>query len=214
MLCQTRTKHNKAHMYKPHSQLNSSNLHIPSASSFYSLYDILSGSQSGILSLAFDLAFHLTFSLAFVLASWSHILIWHSVCVFLGSKSPAKPTAISRRKKVRRGPQRFSSRKSPARPTERVALQKSGETHGDQGTGRCSPARRQMKSGESHCNRELASDVRRGGGRRTSWHLKTQQPSPGTWGITLRIPLVARRQMTCYSMVMSGGQIIIKKHWV
>ena len=129
MLCQTRTKHNKAHMYKPNSQLNSSNVHIPSASSFYSLYDILSGSQSGILSLAFDLAFHLTFSLAFVLASWSHILIWHSVCVFLGSKSPAKPTAISRRKKsgeahsdfravkVRRGLQKESHCKSPARPT-------------------------------------------------------------------------------------------------
>ena len=56
---------NKAHMCKPNSQLNYSNVHIPSASSFYSLYDILSGIQS----LTFDLAFHLTFSLALFLAS-------------------------------------------------------------------------------------------------------------------------------------------------
>ena len=103
------------------------------ASHWHSISDILSGIlsgiQSGILSLTFALAFHLTFSLAFFLASWSHIPIWHSFCVFLGAKSPAKPTAISRSKKsgeahgdfqavkVRRGPQKLSHCKSPARPT-------------------------------------------------------------------------------------------------
>ena len=35
-------------------------------------------------------------------------------------------------RKLRRDPQRFSTRKSPATPIETVALQKSGETHGDQ----------------------------------------------------------------------------------
>ena len=158
---------NKAHMCKPNSQLNYSNVHIPSASSFYSLYDILSGSQSGILSLAFDLAFHLTFSLAFVLASWSHILIWHSVCVFLGSKSPAKPTAISRRKKsgeahsdfravkVRRGPQKLSHCKSPARPTAIRNWQVQSSEAADEvrrvslqsRAGKWCPARRRKKEG-------------------------------------------------------------------
>ena len=92
-------------------------------------YDTLSGIQSGHLSLTFDLAFHLTFSLACFLASWSHILIWHSFCVFSRRKNLAKPTAISRRKKsgeadsdfravkARQGPQKLSHCKSPARPT-------------------------------------------------------------------------------------------------
>ena len=122
---------NKAHMYKPNSQLNSSNIQIPSAR-LYSLYDILSGIQSGILSLTFDLAFHLTFSLAFFLASWSHILIWHSFWVFSRRKKSGEAHSDLQAQKARRGPQRFSSRKSPAGPTETVALQKSGETHGDQ----------------------------------------------------------------------------------
>ena len=103
-------------MYKPNSQLNSSNIHIPSAR-LYSLYDILSGIQSGILSLTFDLAFHLTFSLAFFLASWSHILIWHSFCVFSRRKKSGEAHSDFRAVKVRRGPQKLSHCKSPARPT-------------------------------------------------------------------------------------------------
>ena len=89
----------------------------------------------------FYLAFHLTFSLAFFMASWSHILISHSFCVFSKRKKSGESHSDFRAVKARQGPQRS-------------------------GTGRCSPATRQMKSGEPHCNHELASDVQRGGGRK------------------------------------------------
>ena len=154
-------------MYKPNSKLNSSNIHIPSASSFYSLYDILS---------AFNLAFYL----------WH--LIWHSIwhslwhffwhpdltflsdilsAFFLGAKSPAKPKAISRRKKsgeahsdfravkARRGPQKLSRCKSPARPTAIRNWQVQSSEAADEvrrvslqsRAGKWCPARRRKKEG-------------------------------------------------------------------
>ena len=99
---------------------------------FFTLVFILSGIQTGILSLTFDLAFHLTFYLACFLASWSHILNWHSFCDCSRRKKSGEAHSDLQAQKARRGPQRFSSRKGPAGPTETVALQKSGETHGDQ----------------------------------------------------------------------------------
>ena len=111
---------------------NSSNIHIPSASSFYSLCYILFGIQSGILSLTFDLI-----PSDSLFGIFSGILISHSYLTcflrFFQALCPQKDRRSPQQaQKVRRGPQRFSSRKSPARPTGTVALQKSGETHGDQ----------------------------------------------------------------------------------
>ena len=89
---------------------------------------------------------------------------------------------------MRRGPQRFSSRKSPARPTAILDSYKSGEAHRydrtakvrrawrRSGTGTCNPARRQMKSGETHCTHELASEFRRRGrGRREGKRKKRKR---------------------------------------
>ena len=84
-------------------------------------FDSLSDTLSNILTfyLTFYLAYILTFQLAFYLAFYLTFYLPFYLAFYLAQK-------------VRRGPQRFSSHKSRPRPTETVALQKSGKTHGDQ----------------------------------------------------------------------------------
>ena len=74
---------------------------------------------------------------------------------FDDSVSPAMPIKIFQMQKFGRNPQRFSTRKSPARSTAILDLYESGEIH-----------KWQMKSGDFHCTCELASNIQRGGGRK------------------------------------------------
>ena len=120
----------------------SSNAHIPSASSFYSLYGILYGIQSGILSLTFDLTFHLTFSLASFL--WHPDLTFLSdilLCVFSRRKKSCEANNDFQAVKVRRSPQKPSHCKSLARPTTIRNWQVQSQA------GKCCPARRRKKEG-------------------------------------------------------------------
>ena len=65
-----------------------------------------------------------------------------------------------------------------------------------------------MKSGGSRCNHELASNVRRGGGRKEEEKEglsdKIQQPLPGRWGKRRRLNFQKRSEFGVFCTVGFG----------